>query len=63
MSIEPGTLVNLHERPGQTYQVVNVDAFTDCVWVRSWPLQNKRRPTFAVPLAHAIRRPSPPPAG
>jgi len=50
MAIEPGTLVSLPKRPGHTYQVVNVDAHSDCAWVRRWPLKAERRPTFAVPL-------------
>ena len=55
--IEPGALVCLAECPGKTYQVVNVDCFSDCVWVRRWPLQADRRPTFAVPLAQVISTP------
>ena len=55
--IEPGALVHLAERPGTTYQVVNVDHFSDCVWVRSWPLRSERRPTFAVPLNQVISTP------
>jgi hypothetical protein len=55
--LEPGAMVNLADRPGKTYQVVNVDRFSDCVWVRSWPLRSERRPTFAVPLTQVIRTP------
>ena len=33
MSLEPGTLVRLADRPGRTYQVVNLDDFSDCIWV------------------------------
>ncbi|MFM7235965.1 MAG: hypothetical protein ACKOYK_04215 [Cyanobium sp.] len=48
MTLEPGTLVRLVDRPGRTYQVVNLDAFSDSIWVRSWPLSAQRNPTFAV---------------
>jgi hypothetical protein len=48
MTLEPGTLVRLGDRPGRTYQVLNLDEFSDCVWVRSWPLSAQRNPTFSV---------------
>ena len=41
--------MSLRGSPDATYQVVNVDAFTDNVWVRRWPLRSDRSPTFAVP--------------
>jgi len=34
--------------PGTTYQVVNFDDFSDCVWVRRWPLDARSSATFAV---------------
>ena len=49
MPLEPGALVSLRGSGETTYQVVNVDAFTDNVWVRRWPLRSDRSPTFAVP--------------
>ena len=49
MTIEPGALVCLRGTPDATYQVVNVDAFSDHVWVRRWPLRSDRSPTFSVP--------------
>ena len=49
MTVEPGALVSLRGSPGDTYQVLNVDAFTDNVWVRRWPLRSDRSPTFSVP--------------
>ena len=58
MTIQPGALVHLAERFGHTYQVVNVDAFSDCVWVRRWPLQPQRGPTFAVPLTQVVSKPA-----
>ena len=50
MTIQPGTLVSLRSAPDATYQVVNVDADNDNVWVRCWPLRSDRSPTFAVPV-------------
>ena len=49
MAIKPGALVHLRGTADATDQVVNVDAFSDNLWVRSWPLRNDRSPTFAVP--------------
>ena len=49
MPLEPGALVSLRDSGNATYQVVNVDAFSDNVWVRRWPLRSDRSPTFAVP--------------
>ena len=49
MPLEPGALVSLRDSGDATYQVVNVDAFSDHVWVRRWPLRSDRSPTFAVP--------------
>ncbi|MFN6340175.1 MAG: hypothetical protein ACK41W_15825 [Cyanobacteriota bacterium] len=51
MSLQPGTLVRLAGRPGRTYQVVNLDEYTDCIWVRGWPLSSKRNPTFSISAA------------
>jgi hypothetical protein len=48
MSLEPGALLTLADRPGRTYQVVNQDECSNCVWVRRWPLSAQRNPTFAV---------------
>lgn len=56
MSIQPGALVNLSDQPQRTYQVVNVDARSNCAWVRPWPLQAKRRCTFAVALTQLQRQ-------
>jgi hypothetical protein len=56
MVLQPGSLVTLIDRPGRTYQVVNLDAFSDCVWVRSWPLSSRRTPTFAVSEAQVLQR-------
>jgi hypothetical protein len=60
MPIQPGSLVSLRESPDATYQVVNVDVFSDNVWVRRWPLRSDRSPTFAVPaeqLDQPVARP------
>ena len=54
MTLEPGTLVRLADRPGRTYQVLNLDEFSDCVWVRSWPLTSVRHPTFSVSSAQVL---------
>ena len=48
MPLEPGALVSLRDSGDATYQVVNVDAFSDNVGVRRWPLRSDRSPTFAV---------------
>jgi len=50
MSIEQGALVNLSDQPQRLYQVVNVDARSNCAWVRPWPLQARRHSTVAVQL-------------
>jgi hypothetical protein len=39
---------------GATYQVVNVDDFSDCGWLRRFPLSKGRLPTFGVP-AYQVR--------
>jgi hypothetical protein len=39
----------LQRQPDATYQVVNVDDFSDCVWLRRFPLRERRLPTFSVP--------------
>ncbi|MFM9047869.1 MAG: hypothetical protein ACKOOH_09505 [Cyanobium sp.] len=54
MTLEPGALVRLTDRPGRTYQVVNLDEFSDCVWVRSGPLSALRHPTFSVSTAQVL---------
>jgi hypothetical protein len=48
MTVKTGDLISLSQRPGATYQVVNLDECSDCVWVRRWPLDCHRSPTFAV---------------
>jgi hypothetical protein len=48
MLLQPGALVCLSTRPDATYQVVNVDDSSDCVWVRRFPLRQRRLPTFGV---------------
>jgi hypothetical protein len=57
MNLHPGSLVALADRPHTSYQVVNVDELSDCVWVRRWPLTARRSPTFPVP--HRQVRPIP----
>jgi len=57
MTIEPGALVSLSGSADATYQVVNVDAFSDNVWVRRWPLRSDRSPTFAVPAEQVQLQP------
>ncbi|MFZ0408713.1 MAG: hypothetical protein WAM11_11480 [Cyanobium sp.] len=51
MNIKPGDLISLSQKSGATYQVVNLDDCSDCVWVRRWPLDAHRSPTFAVQSA------------
>ncbi|WP_255142975.1 hypothetical protein [Synechococcus sp. EJ6-Ellesmere] len=47
--------------PDATYQVVNVDNFSDCVWLRRFPLRERCLPTFSVaadqvrPIASEMR--------
>jgi hypothetical protein len=48
MLLQPGALVCLSTRSDVTYQVVNVDESSDCVWVRRFPLRQRRLPTFGV---------------
>jgi len=48
MSIQPGTLIGLCQKPGSAYQVVNRDDYSDAVWVRRWPVDRHRTPTFQV---------------
>ena len=50
MIISPGSLVRLADRSHSAYQVVNVDEFSDCVWVRRWPLEERSSRTFGVPI-------------
>jgi hypothetical protein len=54
MLLQAGALVCLSTRADATYQVVNVDDFSDCVWLRRFPLSKGRLPTFGVP-AHQVR--------
>ena len=49
MQLQPGLLVSYSACPDATYQVVNVDDFSDCVWLRRFPLRERRLPTFSVP--------------
>ena len=58
MTFQPGALVQLADRPGRTYQVVNLDEFSDCVWVRRFPLGQQRLPTFGVPVGQVRPAPS-----
>lgn len=48
MNIQPGDLVSISAIPDAAYQVVNVDDSSDCVWVRRFPLGQRRLPTFSV---------------
>jgi hypothetical protein len=48
MQLHPGLLVSYSASPDATYQVVNVDHFSDCVWLRRFPLRERRLPTFSV---------------
>ncbi|MFN6338104.1 MAG: hypothetical protein ACK41W_05160 [Cyanobacteriota bacterium] len=45
---QPSALVCLSTRADATYQVVNVNDCSDCVWVRRFPLSERRLPTFWV---------------
>lgn len=54
MPLQPGALVQLADRPGRTYQVVNLDEFNDCLWVRNWPLSAQGNPTFSVSAAQVL---------
>lgn len=58
MPLSPGSLVSLADRPGGTYQVVNVDAATERVWVRRWPLAPRRFPTFSVGIHQVLLIPA-----
>ena len=49
MHLQPGALVSYSASPDATYQVVNVDDYSDCVWLRRFPLSKGRLPTFGVP--------------
>ena len=48
MTFQPGDLISISQKPDSTYQVVNFDDFSDCVWVRRWPLDARSSGTFAV---------------
>lgn len=54
MQLQPGVLVSYSASPDATYQVVNVDSISDCVWLRRFPLRHRSVPTFGVP-AHQVR--------
>jgi hypothetical protein len=54
MQLQPGVLVSYCASPSATYQVINVDDFSDCVWLRRFPLREQRLPTFGVPR-HQVR--------
>jgi hypothetical protein len=40
--------VSYSASPDATYQVVSVDDYSDCVWLRRFPLRERRLPTFSV---------------
>lgn len=50
LSLQPGAVVQLADRPEGTYQIVSVDDDHDRCWVRRWPLAQHRSPTFVVAL-------------
>ncbi|MFM8278302.1 MAG: hypothetical protein ACKN89_15195 [Cyanobium sp.] len=54
MHLQPGVLVTYSASPDATYQVVNVDDFSDCVWLRRFPLSQGRLPTFGVPADQVL---------
>jgi hypothetical protein len=54
MDLQPGDLVCLSASPDASYQVVNVDDSSDFVWVRRFPLGQRRLPTFSV-VASQVR--------
>ncbi len=58
MHLQPGVLVSYSASPDATYQVVNVDDFSNCVWLRRFPLGQGRLPTFGVPAdqVHPLAR-------
>jgi hypothetical protein len=59
MNLSPGSLVTLLDRPGgSTYQVINVDAYSERVWVRRWPLTMRRSPTFSVAIDQVQQMPA-----
>lgn len=49
MNFSVGSLVSLADRTHATYQVLNVDEFSDCIWVRRWPLEERRSQAFGLP--------------
>ena len=61
MQLQPGVLVSYSASPDATYQVVSVDDYSDCVWLRRFPLSPVRLPTFSVaadqvrPIASEMR--------
>jgi hypothetical protein len=58
MHLQPGVLVSYSASPDATYQVVNVDDSSDCVWLRRFPLGQRRLPTFGVPSGQVRPVPS-----
>ena len=58
MNLQPGDLVCFRASPDAAYQVVNVNDSSDCVWVRRFPLGQRRLPTFGVPISQVRPVPS-----
>lgn len=58
VTISPGSLVALASRPSASYEVVNVDDFSDCVWVRRWPVDERHASTFGVPIEQVLPLPT-----
>ncbi|MFM9090083.1 MAG: hypothetical protein ACKOPT_18565 [Cyanobium sp.] len=54
MDLQPGDLVRLSASPDASYQVVNADDSSDCVWVRRFPLSQRRLPTFGVAASQVL---------
>jgi len=48
MTFKLGELISISQKQDTTYQEVNFDDFSDCVWVRRWPLDARSSATFAV---------------
>ena len=58
MLFRSGDLVCFGASPDAAYQVVNVNDSSDCVWVRRFPLGQRRLPTFSVPISRVRPVPS-----
>jgi hypothetical protein len=58
MTLQPGDLVCFSASPDAAYQVVNVNDSSDCVWVRRFPLGQRRLPTFGVAISQVRSVPS-----